>query len=171
MLDRLLYRNQWFCLPNQRPFEECFWSTQRKKKPFIGHPPRPLREDEYACDWKIESRKLWLLSAILEEDGSDLLFRLLPGQNLPVLADWHSGVIDANGDLLKKDGLNQIPIVRFTIESGRVKSTDHLTILPQPGWHEDEPSLRVREGLEGGHPTSMASPLSLICRAASSLIP
>jgi hypothetical protein len=78
MLDRLLYRNQWFDLPDQRPFKEYFWSTQRKKKPLIGHPPHPLREDEYACDWKIERRKLWLLASVFEEDGSDLLFRLLP---------------------------------------------------------------------------------------------
>ena len=97
MLDRLLYRGNWFDLPNQRPLEECYWQARREKKPVVGYTGRRLGSEDYACDWKIEGQKLWLLSATLDEDGSGLLPRIAPGIDAPLLATWHSGVLDANG--------------------------------------------------------------------------
>lgn len=150
MLDRIFYRTKWFDLPNQRLLEESFWQGQHNKKLLVGHPAHHLLEDEYSCDWKIDSRKLWLLSAIFDEDGTDLLTRLLPGDTSPVFAVWYSGTIDANGESYVRktadpsEECRLVPIIRFHIEDGIVKKTEHFDMPPQFGWNEDEPSLRVR---------------------------
>ena len=155
MLDRLFYRGQWFDLPNQRPLDECFWQHQRCKKLLVGHPAHPLRDDEYACNWKVEGQKLWLLSISLDEDGSELVPRLLPGEQPPVLARWQTGILDANAELTVETGKTtieehgEIPIVRFHVEEGRVVLTEHLRISPQLGWNEDETSLRVTDWKQG----------------------
>ncbi len=151
MLDRLLYRSSWFDLPNQRPLEECYWQGHRRKRPVVGVSGKRLRADDYACDWKIEGRKLWLLSTVLEEDGSELLPRIAPGDTAPMLAEWHTGILDANGQSFVKrtaevhDESVVIPIVRFHVECGSIVLTEHFNHSPQFGWRHDEPSLRLRD--------------------------
>lgn len=151
MLDRLLYRDEWFYLPNQRPLEECYWQARREKKPVVGHSGRRLRSEDYACDWKIEGRKLWLLSVTLDEDGSELLPRIAPGMEIPLVATWHTGILDANGQSLRKQSKHifeeavEVPVVRFRVENGSVVKTEHFKISPQLDWLQDEPSLRQRK--------------------------
>ena len=150
MLDRLNYRNTWFALPNQRPLEECFWQQHRQKKPRNSVGGASLRSDDYACDWKIDQRKLWLLSVQLDDDGSDLIPRIAPGAVVPIMASWHSGSIDANGESYIRrsaevhDESTVIPIIRFHVEKGIVVLTEHLNHTPQLGWQENEPTHRIR---------------------------
>lgn len=151
MLDRILYRNEWFDLPNQRLLEESFWSMKGKTKPIVGLDGKRLRANDYACDWKIESRKLWLLSATLEEDGSDILPRIVPGETSPLFAQWYSGHLYATG-YPSRNGAKEIhnehthvPVIIFDIDSGAVYKTRHDKGLAQPGWQEENPSLPIRD--------------------------
>jgi hypothetical protein len=103
MLDRLLYRNVWHDLINQRLLDEGFWNKQRHVRPLIAGRSKKLSTGDYAADWEIRNRQLYLCAARLIVDNSDLLERLFPGRTPPIRADWFTGGIDATGEKVIKE--------------------------------------------------------------------
>lgn len=134
MPDRLFYRGKCFDLPNQIALGDGFWGKMKSKKPLVGHSAHHLRDEEYSCDWKVDGRKFWLLAVYLDDDGSDLLAHILNCEKSPVFADWHTGILSAHAEPIGKTRLGfserqwEIPIIRFHVERGCVKRTEHVRI-------------------------------------------
>jgi hypothetical protein len=70
MLDRLLYRNNWYDVIDQRLLEEGgFWDT--RQRPVIDQIGSKLSKLDYSADWHIKGGYLYLCGITLSVDGSD----------------------------------------------------------------------------------------------------
>lgn len=141
MLDRLLYRNNWHDLVDQRLLEEGpFWDNHQR--PVIDQSGNILGKLDYAADWQIKGGYVYLCGLTLTIDGSDLLARVFPGEKHPIRAAWYTGGIDATaGTKIKEDrspyGSNVLELQRYTIfivRDGRVVETKHGERCEQPRW-------------------------------------
>lgn len=141
MLDRLLYRNNWHDLTDQRLLEEArFWG--KRQRPVIDQSGNKLGKLDYAADWHIRRGYLYLCGLTLTVDGSDLLQRVFPGDKHPIRATWYTGEIDATAGMkIKEDrslyGSNVLELQRyiiFIVRDGRLVETKHGDRCEQRRW-------------------------------------
>jgi hypothetical protein len=124
--DRLFFKGSSFLLIDQRVLENGFWKMN--KRPLIDA-TRKLAVNDYSTDWVIQENKLFLAGIYLDENGTDLLQRILPGAQDKTLADWFCGDLYATNvksiQQLKNSkrptsGL-RVKEVYFLVENGSVK--------------------------------------------------
>lgn len=122
MIDQLLYAGRWLELVNQRPLDDTYWDYFKLKKTIVER--RPLRRDDYACEWAVKGDRLYLISIRFIPSDLDIT-QLVTNTPSPIFAEWFSDYLDGEEDCKKPTPSHQRNATVFHFMAGMLTNVRH----------------------------------------------